>query len=238
MHRSLHRFSEPLSNPVTPTVSSIRRPVAVAAWHRPRRRSAAGHRGTPPGAPAAETPKRRRGTADAPGARIASDAGDRGTTSERKWRTGLGGWSAGGEAAEMTGCDPSAGDDRFERLRNVRESDLQEPGRFGSRLVPELADRAVLVGCVLLVADGRYGRGAGQHQRQEDDPGAPTGTTCLEPRVHGFSLGHPLSTLAEIARDGKRSLGTALEPAPTASGPERTRLTPACFCCSIVGWRR
>ena len=138
----------------------------------------------------------------------------------------------------MAGCDPSAGDDLFERLRNVRESDLQEPGRFGSRLVPELADRAVLVGCVLLVADGRYGRGAGQHQRQEDDPGAPTGTTCREPGVHGFCLGHPLSTLAEIARDGKELAGNGFQTRPTALGPERTSLTPARFCCSIVGWFR
>ena len=97
----------------------------------------------------------------------------------------------------MTGCDPSAGDDLLERLRNVRESDLQGPGRFGGRLVPKLADRAVLVRFVVLVTDGLYGGGAGQHQRQEDDPGAPTGTTRCEPRVHGFSLGHQLSTLAE-----------------------------------------
>ena len=97
----------------------------------------------------------------------------------------------------MTGCDPSAVDGLLERLRNVRESDLQGSGQFGGRLVPELADRAVLVGCVLLVADGRDGRGAGQHQRQGDDPGTPAGATSREPRVHGFSLDHLLSTLAE-----------------------------------------
>jgi len=134
-------------------------------------------------------------------ARIASDAGElagyRGTTGERKLRTGLGGRSAGGEAAQMTGCDPAAGDDPFERLRDVRESDLQGSGRFGGRLVPELADCAVLLRCVVFVADGLCGRGAGQHQRQEDDPGAPTGTTCSEPRGHGTSLGHELPTLAE-----------------------------------------
>ena len=97
----------------------------------------------------------------------------------------------------MTGCDPTAGDDPFERLRDVRESDLQGSGRFGGGLVPELADRAVLVRCVFFVADGLCGRGAGQHQRQEDDPGAPTGTACSEPRVDGISLGHEFSTLAE-----------------------------------------
>ena len=97
----------------------------------------------------------------------------------------------------MTGCDPPAVDGLLKRLRHVRESDLQESGRFGSWLVPELADRAVLVGCVLFVADGRDGRGAGQHQRQGDDPGAPAGAASREPRVHGLSLGHPLSTLAE-----------------------------------------
>ena len=104
-------------------------------------------------------------------ARIASDAGElagyRGTTGERKLRTGLGGRSAGGEAAQMTGCDPTARDDPFKRPRDVRESDLQGSGRFGGRLVPELADRAVLVRCVVFVADGLCGRGAGQHQRWE-----------------------------------------------------------------------
>ena len=116
----------------------------------------------------------------------------------------------------MTGCNPTAGDDLFERLRDVRESDLQGSGRFGSGLVPELADCAVMVRCVVFVADGLCGRGAGQHQRQEDNPGAPTGTTtCSEPRVHGVSLGHKLSTLAEIGPmwQGARPDGRALTPA-------------------------
>ena len=115
----------------------------------------------------------------------------------------------------MTGCDPTAGDGLFKRLRNVRESDLQGPGRFGGRLVPELADRAVLVRRVVLVADGLDGRGTGQHQRQEDDPGAPTGTTCCEPRVHGISPGHKLLKLAENhpGWQGARPDGRALTPA-------------------------
>lgn len=162
-------------------------------------------------------------------ARIASDAGElagyRGTTGERKLRTGLGGRSAGGEAAQMTGCNPTAGDDRFERLRDVRESNLQGSGRFGSGLVAELADCTVLVRCVVFVADGLCGRGAGQHQRQEDNPGAPTGTTCSEPRVHGVSLGHKLSTLAEI---GPRWQGAR---------PDGRALTPARFASSIGEWR-
>ena len=111
------------------------------------------------------------------------------------WK-GLHGWGAGGKAAEMTGFDPSAADGLLERLRNVRESDMHGSGQFDGRLVPELADRAVLVDCVLLVADGRGERGAGQRQRKDDDPGAPAGATSYETRVRR-SLGHPLSTLAE-----------------------------------------
>ena len=111
----------------------------------------------------------------------------------------------------MTGCDPSAVDGMLDRLGNVREPDLQGAGRFGCRLMPELADRAVLVRRVLLVADGRDRRGAGQHERQEDDPGAPAGAASCEPRVHGSSLGHPLSTLAENrpGRQGGRDLTVA-----------------------------
>lgn len=103
----------------------------------------------------------------------------------------------------MTVFDPSAVDSLLEWLRNVRESELQGPGQLGGRQVPKLADRAVLVGRVLLVADGRGSHGAGQRYRQEDDPGARAGATCCEPRVHGSSLGHQLSTLAEIPRGCK-----------------------------------
>ena len=111
------------------------------------------------------------------------------------WK-GLHGWGAGGKAAEMTGCDPYAADGLLERLRNVRESDLHGSGQFDGRLVPELADRAVLVDCVLLVADGRGERGAGQRQCKHDDAGAPAGFTSYETLVRR-TLGHPLSTLAE-----------------------------------------
>ena len=100
-------------------------------------------------------------------ARVAPDAGgltsasNRGTTGARCVWTELRGRSAGGEAAKMTGCDPSPVDGRLEWFRNVGESDLQGSGQPGGGLVAELADRAVLLGCVLLVADGGGGRGAG-----------------------------------------------------------------------------
>ena len=96
----------------------------------------------------------------------------------------------------MTGCDPSAVDSLLERLRNVRRSNLCGSGQFGGRLVPELADGAVLIDCVLLVADGRGERGAGQRQRQNDGPGVPAGAASYESRLRG-SLSHPLLTLAE-----------------------------------------
>ena len=128
----------------------------------------------------------------------------------------------------MTGCNPPAVDGLLERLRHVRESDLQGSGRFSGWLVPELADRAVLVGCVLLVADGRDGRGAGQHQRQSDDPGAPAGAPPREPRVHGFSLDHPLSTLAEIA--GRRKGWPPDSKRGPADCGRRSRLTQAPVC--------
>ena len=62
----------------------------------------------------------------------------------------------------MSGCDPSAVASPLERRRNVRDSNLQGAGQFGGGLVSELADRAVLVGGVLLVADGRGGCSTGQ----------------------------------------------------------------------------
>ncbi len=61
----------------------------------------------------------------------------------------------------MIGCDPSVVS-RFDRLRNVRASDLQGFGRFGGGLVSELADRAVLIDGVILVADDLGDRGPGQ----------------------------------------------------------------------------
>ena len=53
----------------------------------------------------------------------------------------------------MTGRDPFAAGSLLKRLRNIGESDRQRAGEFGGRLVSELADRAVLIGCMLLVAE-------------------------------------------------------------------------------------
>ncbi len=99
----------------------------------------------------------------------------------------------------MTGCDPSAVASLLERRRNVRESDLQGSGQFGGGLVPELAGHAVVPGCVLLVADGRGDCGAGQRQRQDDDPGAPAETTSGGSGVHGSSTRHHSPNLAQMA---------------------------------------
>ena len=109
----------------------------------------------------------------------------------------------------MAGYDPSAVASPLEGRGNVGDSDLQGSGRFGGGLVSELADRAVLVGGVLLVADGRGSRGAGQRHRQDDDPGAPT-TASSEPPVRGSSLDHLFSTLAEIA-GGRKGLAAEFE---------------------------
>ena len=114
----------------------------------------------------------------------------------------------------MTGCDPAAVVSRFDRLGNVGKPDLQECGRCGGGLVPELADRAVLVGRVLLVADGRNDRDAGQRDRQGDDPGAPPSAMACDARVH--ESGHWLSTLAEIAR-GDKGRWQSANAAPVAS---------------------
>ena len=149
------------------------------------------------------------------GARVASDAGglagNPGTTGARCMWTELRGRGAGGEAAEMTGCDPSALDARFERLRNVGESDLQGSGQLGSGLVAELADRAVLVGYVLLVADGGSDRGAGQRQRQGDNPSPPAWATSCEPRVHGIALGHQT---ADATRESPKAARVGADATP------------------------
>ncbi len=91
----------------------------------------------------------------------------------------------------MTGRDPLAVGSLLERLRNVGESDLQRAGRFGGRLVRELADRATLVGRVLLVTEDLDGGGTAHRHRQDDDPGAQAGAASCEPRVHGSSADHP-----------------------------------------------
>ena len=93
----------------------------------------------------------------------------------------------------MTGRDPCAVGSLFEPLRNVGESYLQRAGEFGGRLVPELADRAMLIGFVLLVTEDLGGGGAGHRHHQDDDPCAPATAARCELRVHASSLGHPLS---------------------------------------------
>ena len=103
----------------------------------------------------------------------------------------------------MTGCDPSAVRRRFVRRRNARETDLRSYGEFGGGLVPELADRAVLIDRVILVRDDLDGRDPGQGHRQGDDPGAQAGAASCETGVRGSSLDHRLSTLAEITGGGK-----------------------------------
>ena len=103
----------------------------------------------------------------------------------------------------MIRCDPDAVVSRLHLLRNVRPSNLQGFGRFSGGLMPELADGAVLVDCVILVTDDLGDRGPGQGQRQDDDPGAPRGAASQQTRGCGSSFGHPLSTLAEIGRGGK-----------------------------------
>ena len=91
----------------------------------------------------------------------------------------------------MTGRDPFAVGSRFERLRNVDESDLQRAGELGGRLVPELADRAMLIRFVLLVTEDLGGGGAGHRRHQDDDPCAPATAKPFEPRVHVSSPDHP-----------------------------------------------
>ena len=79
----------------------------------------------------------------------------------------------------MTGRDPCAVGSQFKRLRNIGESDLQRAGELGGRLVSELADRTMLIGCVLLVTQDLGGGGAGHRHRQDDDPCAPaTAAPC------------------------------------------------------------
>ncbi len=90
----------------------------------------------------------------------------------------------------MTERDPSAVGSLFKRLRNISESELQRVGEFGGRLVSELADRAMLIGCVLLVTEDLGGGGTGHRHHQDDDPCAPATATPCEPRVRASSLGH------------------------------------------------
>ena len=63
--------------------------------------------------------------------------------------------------------DPFAVGSRLKRLRNIGESDQQRAGEVGGRLVPELADRAMLIGCVLLVTEDLGGGPAGHRHHQD-----------------------------------------------------------------------
>ena len=90
----------------------------------------------------------------------------------------------------MTRRDPFAVGSLLKRLRNIGESDLQRAGEFGGRLVSELADRAMLIGCVLLVTEDLGGGGTGHGHRQDDAPCAPATATPCEPGVRASSLEH------------------------------------------------
>lgn len=128
----------------------------------------------------------------------------------------------------MTGRDPSALDGRLKWFRNVGESDLQGSGQPGGGLVAELADRAVVLGCVLLVADRGDGRGAGQRQHQREDPSVPTWATPCRPRMHGLSPGHQA---VDATRESPKAARTGADDTPNVDGvrPGRTRSTPARF---------
>ena len=90
----------------------------------------------------------------------------------------------------MTGRDPFAVGSQFKRLGNIGESGLQQAGEVGGRLVSELADRAMLVGCVLLVTEHLGGGGASHRHRQDDDPCAPAEAKRCELRVCASSPDH------------------------------------------------
>ena len=90
----------------------------------------------------------------------------------------------------MTGRDPFAAGSLFERLRNIGESDMQRAGEFGGGLLSELADRAMLIGLVLLVTEDLGGSGAGDRSRQDHDPCAPGTAKLCKRRMHVSSLEH------------------------------------------------
>ena len=93
----------------------------------------------------------------------------------------------------MTGRDPCAVGSLLERPRNVGGFDLQRAGEFGGRVVSELADRATLIGCVLLVTEDLGGAGASHRHHQDDDPCAPATARPYEPRARASSLDHRLA---------------------------------------------
>ena len=117
----------------------------------------------------------------------------------------------------MTERDPFAVGSRFERLRNIGESCLQRAGEFGGRLVAELADRAMLIGCVLLVAEDLGGGGTAHRRRQDDNPCAPATATPCESRVHTSALEHPF----DASRDRPRAARAAPD---SACVPGRSRI--------------
>ena len=93
----------------------------------------------------------------------------------------------------MTGHDPFAVGSLLKRLRTSGESDLQRAGEFGGRLVSELADRAMLIGYVLLVTEELGGGAAGHRHHQDEDPRARVKAArcelrvCASPPDHRFS---------------------------------------------------
>ena len=107
----------------------------------------------------------------------------------------------------MTRRGPSAVVSLLARLRNVRVSDLRGRRRFGGGLVPELADRAVLVDFVFFVTDGLGDRNAGQQHRQDEDPGAPAAAASHEPSMYGTAVDHQPLNVAETVRPGKGAGG-------------------------------
>ena len=118
----------------------------------------------------------------------------RGTSLRCVLRRGLlAGRAAGGKAEGVTGRDPCAVESLFKRLRNIGESDRQRAGGFGGRLVSELADRAMLIGCVLLVTEDLGGGGTGHRHHQDNDPGAPVQATRCDLRVCASSPDHRFS---------------------------------------------
>ena len=135
----------------------------------------------------------------------------------------------------MTGCDPSAVDGRPEWFRNVGESDLQGSGQPGGGLVAELADRAAVLGRVLLVADGGGGRGAGQRQHQREDPSVPTWATSCRPRMHGLSPGHQA---VDATRESPKAARAGADGTPHVNGvrrcPDRRAGHPYCGRCASL----
>ncbi len=104
----------------------------------------------------------------------------------------------------MTGRDPFAVGSLFERSRDIGESDRQRAGEFGGRLVSELADRAMLIGYVLLVTEDLGGGGAGHRHHQDYDPGAPVKAAPCELRVCAFSPDHRFHASARNASLARR----------------------------------